>query len=200
MSQKIISKTLPKKILDITIREAVVSAMKEEHANIGAAIKSMAAITGINANAIAKWHTGQHTPSTAHFLTLAVYYPGALRMLLTLIEREDLWQIAVQENIPNDMHKRLSVLHSQYKKRGDISHGNGAENSAFFLNERQVWFLKALQRSEKMQNKHIASHWNVALRTAKRDTEALIAEGFIVSVRSGGTGWFKWTGEPYDRR
>ncbi len=199
MSQTIISKTLPKKILDTTIREAVVSTMKEEHADINAAIKSMAAVTGINANAIAKWHTGRHTPSTAHFLTLAAYYPSALQILLTLIERDDLWKIAVQENIPGDMQKRLSVLHSQYKKRGDISHKNGAENSAFFLNERQLWFLKALQRSEKMQNKHIASHWNVALRTAKRDTEALIAEGFIVSVRSGGTGWFEWTGEMYER-
>jgi transcriptional regulator with XRE-family HTH domain len=200
MSQTIISKTLPKKILDTTIREAVVSTMKEEHADIGAAIKSIAAITGINANAIAKWHTGRHTPSTAHFLTLAAYYPGSLRILLTLIERDDLWKIAVQENIPQNMHKKLSALHSQYKKRGDISHGNGAENSAFFLNERQLWFLDMMQKTERMQNKHIASRWNVTLRTAKRDTEALIAEGFIISVRSGGTGWFEWTGESYGRR
>ena len=199
MTKTIISKTLPKRILDITIREVVASAMKEEHADIGAAIKSMAAVTGINANAIAKWHTGQNTPSTVHFLILATFYPGILQALLTIIGRDDLWQIAVQENIPQDMHKKLSVLHSQYKKRGDISHKNGAENSAFLFNERQLWFLKALQRSEKMQNKHIASHWNVALRTAKRDTETMIAEGFIVSVRSGGTGWFEWTGEPYDR-
>ena len=200
MTKTIISKTLPKRILDITIREVVASAMKEEHADIGAAIKSMAAVTGINANAIAKWHTGQHTPSTAHFLTLAAYYPSALRILLTLIERDDLWQIAVQENIPNDMHKRLSALHSQYKKRGDISHENSAKNSAFSLNKRQLWFLEMIQKTERMQNKHIASRWNVTLRTAKRDTEALIAEGFIVSVRSGGTGWFEWTGESYDRR
>jgi transcriptional regulator with XRE-family HTH domain len=200
MTKTIISKTLPKRILDITIREVVASAMKEEHADIGAAIKSMAAVTGINANAIAKWHTGQHTPSTAHFLTLAAYYPSALRILLTLIERDDLWQIAVRENIPNDMHKRLSALHSQYKKRGDISHENSAKNSAFSLNKRQLWFLEMIQKTERMQNKHIASRWNVTLRTAKRDTEALIAEGFIVSVRSGGTGWFEWTGESYDRR
>ena len=200
MSQTIISKTLPKNILDSTIRKAVVSAMKEEHADISAAIKSMAAVTGINANTIAKWHTGQHTPSTAHFLTLVAYYPSALRILLTLIERHDLWQIAVQENIPIDMHKKLSALHSQYKKRGDILVVSGTQKSAFSLNKRQLWFLAALQRSEKMQNKHIVLHWNVTLRTAKRDTEALIAAGLVYSVRSGGTGWFEWTGEPYDRQ
>ncbi len=55
MSQTIISKTLPKKILDITIREAVVSAIREEHADIGAAIKSMAAVTGINVLPPYKW-------------------------------------------------------------------------------------------------------------------------------------------------
>ena len=199
MSQTIISKTLPKKILDITIREAVVSAMKEEHADINAAIKSMAAVTGINANAIAKWHTGQHTPSTAHFLTLAAYYPSALRILLTLIERDDLWHIAVRENIPQDMHEKLSALHSKYKKRGDILHENGAEKSPFSFNERQLWFLNMLRKTERMQNKHIASRWNVTLRTAKRDTETLVAAGLVCSMRSHGTGWFEWTGEAYDQ-
>jgi len=199
MSQAKIGKTLPKKILDTTIREAIAQAIKQEHSDVTSVVKSIAAVTGIDANAIAKWHKRQNTPSAAHFMTFSAFYPSGLRMLLTIIGREDLWQLAVQESIPEKMQEILAELHTKYQKRGDILHGNGAENSAFFLNERQLWFLKALQRSEKMQNKHIASHWNVALRTAKRDTEALIAEGFIVSVRSGGTGWFEWTGEMYER-
>jgi hypothetical protein len=105
----------------------------------------------------------------------------------------------VHHHIPEGMQETLSALHSRYQKRGDILRGNGAKNSAFFLNERQLWFLDMLQKTERMKNKHIASHWNVALRTAKRDTEALIAKGFIASMRSGGTGWFEWTGESYER-
>ncbi len=199
MSQAKNSKTLPKKILDDTIKEAVVSAMKQEHADISAAIKSIAAVTGINASTIAKWCTGQNTPSTAHFLTLAAYYPSILQRLLTLIDRDDLWEVSVQKNIPDTMHERLSTLHTKYKKRGDISAVNGAKKYASSLNKRQLWFMEALQRSEKMQNKHIASRWNVTLRTAKRDTEKLISGGLAHPVREGGTGWFKWTGEAYER-
>jgi hypothetical protein len=193
------SKTLPKKILDNTIREAVANAMKQEHSDVSAAIKSIAAITGINAHAIAKWHTGQNTPSTAHFLTLAAFYPSVLQALLALIGRDDLWHIAVRENIHGGMQKRLSALHVQYQKRGDIFTANPAEKSAFSFNERQLWFLEMLRKTVTMQNKDIALRWNVTLRTAKRDTEALIAAGLIVSVRSGGTGWFEWTGKAYER-
>jgi hypothetical protein len=197
MSQAKNSKTLPKKILDGTIREAVATAMKQEHADISAAIKSIATTTGINAHAIAKWHTGQNTPSTAHFLTLAAFYPRVLQALLALIGRDDLWQIAVRHHITESMQERLSALHSRYQKRGDILTPNAAEKCAFSLNERQLWFLNMLQKTEKMQNKHIACRWKVTLRTAKRDTEALIAMGLVYSVRLGGTGWFEGTGETY---
>jgi len=197
MSQAKNSKILPKKILDSAIREAVESALKQEHADISAAIKSIAATTGINAHAIAKWHARQNTPSTSHFLTLAAFYPSVLQALLVLIGRDDLWQIAVHHHIPETMQERLSTLHSRYQKRGDILASNAAVKSAFSLNERQLWFLNMLQKTEKMQNKHIASRWNVTLRTAKRDTEALIAAGLAYSVREGGTGWFEWTGEDY---
>lgn len=42
-----------------------------------------------------------------------------------------------------------------------------------------------------MQNKDIVTFWRVADRTAKRDTQGLIAAGRIYSVRSGSTGWFE---------
>ncbi len=185
------SKTLPKKILDSTIREAVVRAIKNEHADISAAIKSISYVTQINADAIAKWHTRKHTPSTAHFLTLSMFYPSALEMLLTLIGREDLWDLAVRENIPKRMHESLSNAHLKYKKRGDIFTTKRAQKSAFSLNYRQLWFLDMIHKTSKMQNKHIVSHWNVTLRTAKRDTQGLINAGIIRSMRAGGTGWFE---------
>ena len=191
------SKTLPKKILDSTIREAVVNAIRREHVEINGAIKSVSHITNIDTESIAKWSAGKHTPSAAHFLTLAMFYPSALEILLTLIGRQDVWQLAVQENIPKRMDDVLAKTYFSYKKRGDIFLGNMTKKSAFFPNKRQLWFLDMLQKTDKMQNKHIAVRWNVDPRTAKRDTKQLIAAGFICSVRSGGTGWFEWTGEPY---
>lgn len=190
------SKTLPKKILDSTVREAVVNAIKKEHIDVSAAIKSISYVTQINVDAIAKWHTGQHTPSTAHFLTLSMFYPSALQMLLALIGREDLWDLAVRENIPKRMYESLSNTHFKYKKRGDISITGGAQKSTFSFNNRQLWFLDMIHKTQKMQNKHIVSHWNVTLRTAKRDTQGLIDAGIIRSVRAGGTGWFELKGAP----
>lgn len=195
MSQTKIGKTLPKKILDGTIREAIAQAIKQEHSDITSVVKSIAAVTGIDANTIAKWHKRKNTPSAAHFMTFSAFYPSGLRILLTIIGREDLWQLAVQENIPEKMQETLAAHHTKYQKRGDIFASDTIKKYAFSFNKRQLWFLNMLQKTKRMQNRHIASHWNVALRTAKRDTEALIAEGFIVSMRSGGTGWFEWTGK-----
>lgn len=193
MSPSINSKTLPRKILDNAIRKAVINAIKQEHANISAAIKSLAAVTGIDSNAIAKWHRGKNTPSTAHFLTLAMFYPSILETLLMLIGREDLWLIASREHIPARMRETLATLHAKYQKRGDILGESGKE----LWNERQRWFVDMLQRHAKMQNKHIALQWNVTLRTAKRDTEKLMAAGIIGSVRAGGTGWYELRGESH---
>jgi hypothetical protein len=36
------------------------------------------------------------------------------------------------------------------------------------------------------------------LRTAKRDTEKMLAAGYIHSVRDGGKGWFESKGEHYE--
>ena len=112
-------------------------------------------------------------------------------MILTVIGREDVWQLAVQENIPKKMRETLATRSGKYKKRGDILPESEAQKDAFPLNERQLWFLEMLKTGKKMQNKHIAAHWNVALRTAKRDTEKLLATGRIQSVRKGKMAWFE---------
>ena len=126
------SKTLPKKLLDSTIREAVVSAIRKEHVDINGAIKSVSHITHIDTESIAKWSAGKHTPSAAHFLTLAMFYPSALEILLTLIGRQDVWQLAVKENIPKRMDDVLAKTYFSYKKRGDIFLENTPKKSAFF--------------------------------------------------------------------
>lgn len=184
-------KTLPIKVLDSTIREALAQAIKQEHLDVSAIAKTIASVTGINDNSIAKWCKRQSTPSAAHLLTFSAFYPSGLRVILTLIGREDVWQLAVQENIPEKMQETLATRSGKYQKRGDILHDVTAQKYASPLNQRQLWFLDMLKTHSKMQNKHIAAHWNVALRTAKRDTEKMLAAGYIHSVRDGGKGWFE---------
>lgn len=192
------SKTLPIKVLDSTIREAVAQAIKQEHIQVSAVAKTIASVTGIDGNAIAKWQKQKSTPSAAHLLTFAAFYPSGLQMILTLIGREDVWRLAVQENIPKKMRETLATRSGKYQKRGDILGDVTAQKYASPLNERQLWFLDMLKTHSKMQNKHIAAHWSVALRTAKRDTEKMLAAGYIHSVRDGGNGWFESKGEHYE--
>ncbi len=198
MSKTKTGKTLPKKILDSTIKEAFAKAIKEEHLDVSSVRKTIAAVTGIDANSIAKWHIGKHTPSIAHFLIFASYYPSGLHALLTLVGREDVWQLAVQEGIPKTMKNTLAELNARYQKRGDILRDVTSQKHAFPLNKRQLWFLDMMKTHTKMQNRHIAAHWNVALRTAKRDTEKLLAAGYIHTMREGGRCWFELTGEYHE--
>lgn len=186
------SKTLPIKVLDSMIREALAQAIKQEHLDVSAVAKTVASVTGIDSNAIAKWQKQKSTPSAAHLLTFSAFYPSGLKMILTLIGREDVWQLAVQQSIPNKMQETLATRSGKYQKRGDILGDVTAQKYAFPLNQRQLWFLEMLKAGKKMQNKHIAAHWNVALRTAKRDTEKLLAAGRIECVRKGRMAWFEF--------
>lgn len=183
--------TLPKKIIDSTIQPAVLAAIKQEHLGINCPIKSIANITEIPVNVIAKWYKGKHTPNAAHLLTLARYYPSVLETILTLIDRHDLWQFAVQEKIPELMREVLADSYFKYRKRGDILSAEKVQKPDFLPNKRQKWFLEMLKTEQKMQNKHIAKRWGVEPRTAKRDTAQLIEHGYIHSVRAGGTGWYE---------
>ena len=191
-------KTLPIKELDNTIREAIAEAIKQEHIQVSAVAKTVGSVTGISSNVIAKWQKRKSTPSTVHLLRFSAFYPSGLQMVLTLMEREDLWQLAVENNIPEMMREQLRNRTGKYQNSGDILPESEAQKGAFPLNERQLWFLEMLKTGKKMQNKNIAAHWNVALRTAKRDTEKLLAAGRIQSVRKGQMAWFEFVEGQYE--
>lgn len=184
-------KTLPIKELDNVIREAVAEAIRQEHLQVSAVAKTVGSVTGISNNVIAKWQKQKSTPSAAHLLRFAAHYPSGLQMVLTLMERHDLWQFAVENNVPEMMREQLRKRTGQYRKCGDILPEIEVQKDASPLNERQLWFLEMLKTGKKMQNRHIAAHWSVALRTAKRDTEKLLAAGRIECVRKGRMAWFE---------
>jgi len=47
------------------------------------------------------------------------------------------------------------------------------------INERQQWFLNQLKAGENIESTDLASHWNVAEKTAKRDIAYLTKQGII---------------------
>lgn len=52
------------------------------------------------------------------------------------------------------------------------------------LNPRQEWFLERVARNEKCTAEDLANHWEVTLRTAKRDIGVLRDNGRIIFVGS----------------
>ncbi|MCD4843860.1 MAG: DeoR family transcriptional regulator, partial [Methanosarcinales archaeon] len=47
------------------------------------------------------------------------------------------------------------------------------------VNERQQWFLNQLRAGENIKSTELASRWNVAEKTAKRDIAYLTKQGII---------------------
>ncbi len=47
------------------------------------------------------------------------------------------------------------------------------------VNERQQWFINQLNAGENIKSTDLASHWNVAEKTAKQDIAYLTKQGII---------------------
>jgi predicted HTH transcriptional regulator len=56
------------------------------------------------------------------------------------------------------------------------------------VNERQQWFLNQLKASENIKSTDLASHWNVAEKTAKQDITYLTKQGIIEFIGPPKTG------------
>ena len=59
------------------------------------------------------------------------------------------------------------------------------------INERQQWFLNQLGVGKRVKAADFARHWNVALKTAKRDIAALKEQGIIEFVGPPKTGIYR---------
>ena len=59
------------------------------------------------------------------------------------------------------------------------------------LNKRQFWFLSELAKGEKLKRFHLATHWEISMKTSQRDIEVLRKHNFIEYVGSLKTGYYK---------
>jgi predicted transcriptional regulator len=60
------------------------------------------------------------------------------------------------------------------------------------VNERQQWFLNQLGIGKRFMAADFARHWNVALKTAKRDIAELKEQGIIEFVGPPKTGIYRF--------
>lgn len=181
----------PKAVSDAELAQIVAMALRQDFGDSTSAVKRIGQLTNTNLRAIKNWYQARNTPSSGHLLLLARSSPSILKFILVQIGGEDLW----------DAFRLLSshALASAPEPEMPVYGGeNPAKNVPInvpikSLNERQRWFLILLRRKNKASAEDIAAHFDVALKTARRDIEGLKDAGKICFVGARKTGRYEIT-------
>ncbi|MGD9649164.1 MAG: DeoR family transcriptional regulator [Dongiaceae bacterium] len=161
----------PKAISDGELAQIVAMALRQDFGDSASAVKRIGQLTNANLRAIKNWYQARNTPSSGHLLLLARSSPSILKFILVQIGGEDLWdafRLLSSHALASAPEPEIPVY--------DVT--NPAENVPInvpikSLNERQRWFLILLKRKNKASAEDIAVHFDVALKTARRDIEGL---------------------------
>lgn len=181
----------PKAISDAELAKIVASALRHDFGDSASAIKRIGQLTNANLRAIKNWYQARNTPSSGHLLLLARSSPSILKFILMQIGGEDLW----------DAFRLLSshaLVTAPEPETPVYAETNPPENVPInvpikSLNERQRWFLILLKRKNKARAEDISAHFDVSLKTAKRDIEGLKDGDRIRFVGARKTGRYELT-------
>ncbi len=186
---------LPCRISDEMIAEHVSTALRQEHANISAALKHIERITGIPAKTASKWHKGEYAPKSRHLLTLAAHYPEVLQAVCELMGMGPVWRQAVRMGAVETMRARLNERWEKWNKlsmerdKFVLIRVRVDAQTAVQLNQRQLWFLGQLQQGFRMRAEDVVDTWRVHGKTARRDMKGLQDAGLIKAVKHSGYRW-----------
>lgn len=178
----------PKAISDAELAQIVASALRQDFGDTPSAVKRIGQLTNANLRAIKNWYQARNTPSSGHLLLLARSSPSILKFILVQIGGKDLW----------DAFRLLSshALATAPEPEMPVNtETNPPENVPIkSLNQRQRWFLILLRRKNKARAEDISAHFDVSLKTAKRDIEGLKDVGKIRFIGARKTGRYEITG------
>ena len=179
----------PQAVSDDELAKIVASALRHDFGESTSAIKQIGQLTNANLRAIKNWYEARNAPSSGHLLLLARSSPSILKFILVQIGGEDLWDAF-----------RLLSHHALADAPEPETPPQKAKNTAKnvpinvpikSLNERQRWFLILLRRKNEASAEDIAGHFDVALKTARRDMEGLKEAGKIRFVGARKTGSYE---------
>lgn len=180
---------MPRAVSDVELAQIVASALRRDFGDSVSAIKRIGKLTNANLRAIKNWYQARNTPSSGHLLLLARSSPSILKFILTQIGGEDLWDaFRLLSNHALATTPETETLHNTDKTSAENVPINVPIKS---LNERQRWFLILLRRKNKANAEDIAGHFDVALKTARRDIEGMKDAGKIRFVGSRKTGGYE---------
>jgi len=173
--------------------ELIAKALKTELGNTHRSVKTIMQWTDASERSVKNWLSGESGPSGYFLLRLFVKSVVVRALVLELITDASAQpptpQVATWINLGTDERPDTEVeTGADYGDIiGDIyGDTNVTINCPEFarLNPRQEWFLERVARNEKCTAEDIASHWDITLRTAKRDIGLLRDNGKIIFVGS----------------
>ncbi len=165
--------------------ELIANALKEEHGATHRSVKTIMRWTDASERSVKNWLSGEAGPSGYFLMRLFAKSAAVRALVLELITdasaQPQTPQLAAGVDLGTDDRPGTEVeTGADY---GDIDVTINCSESAR-LNPRQKWFLERVARNEKCTAEDIASHWDITLRTAKRDIGLLRDNGKIIFVGS----------------
>lgn len=179
------------KITDAMIAKRVSEALRQEHANVHAAVKQIERITGISAMTARHWYDGIYAPKSRHLLMLAVFYPQVLYAVCEMMSADPMLQHGVDPHAAQAMQSHLEKQWRGWKKPDPIGDRSVTirvrvdRHYAGQMNQRQLWFVGQLQQGHEVHIDDLMNTWAIHQRTAKRDIAGLLGAKLVVALRSG---------------
>jgi len=179
----------PQAVSDDELAKIVASALRHDFGDSASAIKRIGQLTNANLRAIKNWYEARNTPSSGHLLLLARSSPSILKFILQQIGGEDLWdafQLLSHHALATVPEPETPIYSAK-----SVTENVPINVPLKSLNERQRWFLLLLRRKKTACAEDITEHFGVALKTARRDIEALKSAKKIKFFGSKKTGSYE---------
>ncbi len=173
--------------------ELIADALKEEHGDTHRSVKTIMGWTNASERSVKNWLSGESGPSGYFLMRLFAKSAAVQALVLELISDASAQpptpQVTTRIDLGTDDRPGTEVeTGADYGDiigdiYGDIDVTINCSGTAR-LNPRQKWFLERVARNEKCTAEDLANHWEVTLRTAKRDIGVLRDNGRIIFVGS----------------
>ena len=168
--------------------ELIADALRQEHGNTHRTVKTIMGWTGASERSVKNWLSGEFGPSGYFLMRLCVKSPAVRGLVMELLAECDV-RTPSPASAPSESLSgadERSPTPGSDRANGDIYSDIDVTINVTInvtnhrpLNPRQEWFLIRVAQGERCLAQDIATHWQVALRTAKRDIAILRDSGRV---------------------
>ncbi|MBA4173566.1 hypothetical protein [Sphingobium fluviale] len=176
--------------------EVIANLLRKEHGDTHRAVKQLMRLTDASERSAKHWMAAQHGPDTVFFLRLVATSPVIRAFVLGIIESQqsapaETVIVAQSRSLSGHGHRDEEGLGRYWPNPDPISGPlSGPVNDPINdgLNERQRWILDRVARHLPTRARDVAAHWQVSIKSARRDLAGLCACNLLhfVGARKNG--------------